>query len=174
MARKSSGRSNGKLLPLSNEEILTRENIPAAGSVPQRMLETFSRSRVYCTSDDDNFDPRKNFTRVKGARGTWELSLGQPISSGLPIKKIGQFASGSLKSKGGADALQGFRPRWQPYIYHPKAIAAPSPHKVVRRKNGAKVFPDIVFNYDDRQLFYPAGYPWQSVGRLFVSSSPRR
>jgi hypothetical protein len=41
---------------------------------------------------------------------------------------------------------------------------------MLQRKSGALVQPHIVFNHDDRTVFWPEGYPWHCVGRVFVKT----
>lgn len=165
--RKRNGRRQA---PLSPAEVLLRDNIPAAQLPPPEIAERLATSRVYLVSNDDAFDPRERLTKVKGSKGTWELSTSHPVVSGLPVERTKRVARASLRRRGQATDLEGFRPPWQPHIYHPKTFAAEVEPRMLRRKSGANVRPDTVFNNDDREMFYPQGYPWHCVGRVFVSS----
>ena len=156
--------------PLSNAEVLMRENVPASEPVPKTVADNLSRKSAFVQSSDPAFDPRSCFTKVKGSNGTWELSTTASMVSGLPVERAGRVKPGSLgRGRKGDPVLKGFRPPWQPYNFHPKAVSLENP-PMLQRRSGVKVRPDTVFNRDDRQTFYPAGYPWHCIGRLFVSS----
>lgn len=163
-----SGRERG---PLTNDEVLARDNIPASEPIPADVAERFGRRSIFLLSDDEDYDPRKDFTRVEGSRGTWELSTRAPVVGGLRVERAERVERGSMRQSGEASALESFRPPWQPYVYHPKMVATESRPRALERKNGAKVRPDTIFNTDDRQLFYPEGYPWHCVGKLIVSTA---
>jgi hypothetical protein len=86
--------------PLTTEEILRRDNIPASEPIPADIAERFADKRIFLLSDEKDFDPRKNFTKVKGSKGTWVLSTTQPLVSGLPVEKVEQVEPGSMSRKG--------------------------------------------------------------------------
>ena len=120
----SRGKHRNNPPPLSAAEILARDNVPASKPVPPPIAERLARHRVFIASSDEHFDPRKGLTRVKGSKGTWELSTSQPIVSGLPVERTRRLPVGSMKRKSGTDSeVEPFRPAWQPHIYHPKAVA---------------------------------------------------
>jgi hypothetical protein len=169
--RETKKKSTNRQAPLSPAEVLLRDNVPASEALPADIAERFARNRVYLVSNDEDFDPKKCLTKVKGLKGTWELSTSKPVVSGLPVERTARVAPGSLKRTGKVSALECFRPPWQPHIYHPKAVAGEFQPRTLQRKSGAKGQPDTVFNRDDRQFFYPQGFPWHCVGRLIVSSA---
>jgi Trypsin-like peptidase domain len=157
--------------PLSHQEILLRENVPASEPAPAD-FKTYSSRSIVVQSEEKDFDPRKYFTKVEGSRGLWEFSTTETVLQGLPIQRTGSIKPGSL-SRGQRirSSLQAFRPPWQPYVFHPKTLEPQPALPVMRRKRGDRVQPSgIVFNRDDRELFYPQGFPWQCVGRLLISS----
>jgi V8-like Glu-specific endopeptidase len=49
----------------------------------------------------------------------------------------------------------------------PRMSSPPARH-LLRRRNGTSVIPEFVFPPDDRSVYYPSGYPWRCIGRLFV------
>src|SRR4051812_28868519 len=87
--------------PLSAAEILARGNVPASKPVPAHIAERLARHRVFIPSSDEDFDPRKSLTKVKGSKGTWELSTSQPVVSGLPVERTRRLAADSVKRKSG-------------------------------------------------------------------------
>jgi V8-like Glu-specific endopeptidase len=60
-----------------------------------------------------------------------------------------------------------FKPAWMDYTPHPKMSA--EPQFLMRALDGRVIEPHYgVFGSDDRQVYYPSGYPWICVGRCFV------
>ena len=159
--------------PLTNEEVLRRDNIPASEPIPADIAERFAHKRILLCRTIETSTRERISRKSKVQRGTWVLSTTEPVVSGLPVEKVERVEPGSMRRKGGKEiALEGFRPPWQPYIYHPKTVAAKVRPQMLQRKSGAKVIPDVVFNYDDRQLFSPSGYPWHCIGKVNVSTPP--
>lgn len=157
--------------PLSRAEILMQENVPASEPVPENVAAIGAKRSVFIHSDDPDFDPRTCFSRVKGSKGSWEFSTTEPMVSGLPVETTGRVKPGSFRQGRQRDAvLKAYRPPWQPYVMHPKSVSVDLSPPMLKRKSGEKVRPDGVFNNDDREFFYPQGYPWHCIGRIFVSS----
>ena len=48
----------------------------------------------------------------------------------------------------------------------------PQPVRTLRRRSGRRVRPEYIFGADDRQTYFPLGYPWQCVGILWVRPLP--
>jgi hypothetical protein len=48
------------------KEILQRDNIPASETVPMEIAEKLANNKIVLSSDDRGFDPRKQFTKIKG------------------------------------------------------------------------------------------------------------
>ena len=83
-------KSTAEREPLTYDEILRRDNIPASEPIPADIADRFADKRIFLLSDEKGFDPRKNITKVKGSTGTWVLSTTQPVVSGLPVEKVEQ------------------------------------------------------------------------------------
>lgn len=158
--------------PLSLEELVRKENIPASEPVPKEMAEALAvGTRIVLWSDDPQFDPRKSFKKLDGYPSAWNLSVDRSVREGLPLQAVPAFKPGSLKwPDRGPRVVEGFRPPWQPHVYHPNTLVACPRPRLLTRKNGAKVRPHIVYNHDDRATFFPTGYPWHCIGRVFVSA----
>ena len=124
------------------------------------------------SSDDGGFDPRE-FTKIKGSSGAWELTTKDPVTVGLRVKTMERVAPSSLaraRKARGPRLAEPFRPSWQPYIYHPKTTTARVEPPTLTRKGGASVRPHTVFNRDDRELLFPDGYPWHCIGKVLVTA----
>ena len=155
--------------PLTADEIVRKEDLPATEPMPAEIAEKLARRRIVLSSADEDFDPRGHWKKVDGSKGAWELTSEAPVSHGLFVERAERVETGSLRR--GTGEIAPFRPAWQPLIFHPRQAYAEVGQRIMRRKNGAKVQPDTVFNRDDREMFYPTGYPWHCIGRVFVTTS---
>ena len=66
--RETKRKSNNRQAPLSPAEVLLRDNVPASEALPADIAERFARNRVYLVSNDEDFDPKKCLTKVKGLK----------------------------------------------------------------------------------------------------------
>ncbi|HEX2669651.1 MAG TPA: hypothetical protein VHM25_02210, partial [Polyangiaceae bacterium] len=159
--------------PLTLEEILQRDNVAPTEPIPAKIVEGLTRTSFVISSDAAEFDPRKHFTKVKGYQGAWELSATEyGIRQGLRVQSMERMTprlvARAVRSSASAEPS---RPAWHPYVYHPKTIAAgvTTEARSLRRKNGATVFAQTIFNRDDREMFLPDGYPWHCVGAVVIN-----
>lgn len=157
--------------PITAEEMLRLENIPASRAMPDEIRKQLYNRRMVISSSHAGFDPRKHFSRVEGEEGAWQLDTDYPVVSGIPVREMKRVEPDSLKvAPRKTVRVDAFRPEWQPHIYHPKMARFADERAMLRRKSGALVRPHIVFNNDDRAIFLPEGYPWHCVGRVFVKT----
>jgi hypothetical protein len=155
--------------PFTSEDILRMEDQPRTKPVPAEIAKRLAEHRIVLSSPDGRFDPRERWTRIKGAKGAWELVTPGQVSSGLLVEKMGRLGPRSLGRT--ATDLAPSRPPWQPFIYHPKRVAPEVGPRRMRRRNGTEVHPLTVFNRDDRDMFFPFGYPWHCVGKVLVTTA---
>jgi V8-like Glu-specific endopeptidase len=164
--RQKGGRRHEK--PLTTGEILQRDNVPAVEEVPAEIAGMVG-SRIVLSSDDPKFDPRY-FAKVKGSKGAWELTSKEPVIHGPRVERVERVAPGSLKrSARGQTGIEPSRPPWQSYVYHPKMVSGGVEGPSLRRKSGARVRAEAVWNYDDRELLWPDGYPWHCIGLVTLT-----
>jgi V8-like Glu-specific endopeptidase len=52
-------------------------------------------------------------------------------------------------------------------MYHPQLSVADR-FALLRRAGGSRVRPNVVMGSDNRQVYYPLGYPWHCIGRIYV------
>jgi V8-like Glu-specific endopeptidase len=159
-------RANDATPPMSADEYLTLENMPASAPVPET-LETPTTVRVTIHSGGKRFDPTK-LAAWQEESGAWEFELPEDAHLGLPGREYGRMSRAEvargIKARVNADAN---RPEWVDYTPHPKLTTYPRPR--MRRLSGRAIDPHYgVFGPDDRQVFYPSGYPWTCIGRIFV------
>lgn len=156
--------------PSGPEEFLRLDNEPAADKLPEELAaQAEGRTISIATRDDvdlDRFDPRK----VESGR--WELALPEGTGLVMPGRESGRISVDDVSKgidpefarSGGLDAS---RPAWVDFEPHPKVTVPRSP--VLRRIDGRILEPHYgVFGADERQVYYPTGYPWTCVGKVYV------
>lgn len=103
-------------------------------------------------------------------------AAGFEVTSGSFVTGLTVASSGvaKLPTKGSTRAapneLEAYRPDWSGVQYLPGAAdpVTPEAAHVLRRRSGKKVRPEYVFGADDRKVYFPSGYPWRCIGRIFV------
>ena len=153
--------------PQGLEEYLALENSVARQRMPRELAEAAARNRVVLHAPEGGFDPSR-ITKSRDIPGGWELNLPSSAGVGMPGLRAGRLELSEVKRriKSSVDT-EPFRPPWIDYTPHPK-ISAPRT-AVLRRVNGKVLEPHYgVFGSDDRVVYYPLGYPWTCVGKVFV------
>jgi hypothetical protein len=161
--------------PQPLDEILALDNTIARQRMPRDLAEAARTPRVTIYAPR-GFDP-KGIRKSREVEGGWELELPQGAGLGIPGRKAGRLGIAAVQRgiKASVDT-EAFRPPWIDYTPHPKISSATRP--LLRKIDGTLVQPHYgVFGADDRVVYYPSGYPWTCVGKLFVyntwpSSSP--
>jgi V8-like Glu-specific endopeptidase len=157
--------------PLGPDEYLLLNNEPAKQSMPEKLAAEVKTRCVSIYVPGKGFDPGKVF-KSRETSGEWEIEL--PNGSGLvlPGRKRGRMspaevASGIKGEMSIKDRSEPFRPPWIEYTPHPK-VGTPS-KPLMRRIDGRKLVPHYgVFGPDNRQVYYPSGYPWTCIGKILV------
>ena len=165
-------------VPLTPSQLVSFDNVGATESMPYDMSRRLAHQRLYLSSADEKADLSTSVKRHACLAGSWEIDLPAKGIVGLP-GRTGELVNLESASKSilGRSRLDGFRPPWADHVFHPKLSGPDVPQDVLRRFNGSPISPHSVgiFGSDDRKPFYPSGYPWQCIGRLFTwkdSSQP--
>jgi V8-like Glu-specific endopeptidase len=162
--------------PSGPEEFLTLNNATATQSLPKELADAAERLHVTVHAPGTELEARK-MTRSEERPGSWEIALPAGTGLGLPGREAGRLSptevARDLKSRAGAD-VEAFRPQWVDYTPHTKVSTDRQP--LLKTVKGRMIEPHYgVFGADDRVVYYPSGYPWTCVGRIFVwnnASSP--
>ena len=148
--------------PLGPDDYVVLNNKPATKQMPKELAAEAKSLRVQIYSPAKSFDPRKTI-RSGQAPGVWEMDLPQGTGLGLPGLKGGRMSPAEVVSgiKGkvsATDNSEPFQPEWVDYTPHAKISTASKP--LLRRIDGRPVEPFFgIFGADDRQVYYPSGYP---------------
>jgi len=158
-------------LPHGPDEYLRLNNTAAERPIPKEIAAEAQTRRVSIYAPQKGYEPGK-IIKSRDASNAWEIDLPRGAALGLPGRKYGRMSPqevvrGIKSSLSASEASRPFRPDWIDYTPHPKISTATKP--LLQRIDGRPVEPFYgVFGADDRQVYYPSGYPWSCVGKILV------
>ena len=167
-------RSPDVAAPLTPDELLLRDNIPASQPLPRELENHFSNPSLIVSAGSISADATPYITPIPGESSAYRISLPAQAIFGLPGRRAERFAAGHLSQQfAGVRYTEPFRPQWTSHIFHPKVTTAVS-SPLMRSVTGRHVVPySGVFGNDDRITLYPGGYPFNCVGKLFTYGDDR-
>lgn len=150
--------------PLIADDYLILDNKKAEKPLPKEIEEAALQSGIKIYSKSKSLG---EFIRSKDKAGGFELVLPEGANVGLPGIKAEKFSHQTLrKMLDNKVDTNGYRPPWVDFTPHPKTTVYQRPF--IRRPNGDIIEPYYgIFGADDRQVFYPSGYPWNCIGKIF-------
>jgi V8-like Glu-specific endopeptidase len=157
--------------PLTPSQLVFRDNVVATEQMPDAVARRLAQRRLYLSSTDANVDLLACLKRNADAAGMWELDLPAKSVAGLPGRTAERLHPKSiLKDLHSNASLDAFRPSWADHVFHPKMSGVPDlSQTLLRTIRGRTIRPKYgVFGSDDRIPYYPSGYPWQCIGRVFT------
>jgi V8-like Glu-specific endopeptidase len=155
--------------PLTPDEYLTLDNTPASQRIPKG-LDVGATRQIIIHGSGNAAGPK--LVKSREHPGAWEFELPADGALGLPGRKAGRMSPAEvvrgIKGKQPLGQLaEPFRPHWLDYSPHPKLVTRSK--QLLRMLDGRRVEPHYgVFGSDDRQVYYPSGYPWTCVGKILV------
>lgn len=155
--------------PLSADELLALDNLAAQREAPPHVVQQLNTRLLQLSGSGE---------KIEGAvwdadrhADSFSLALPGSVKVGLPGRTLEVFDLDSVrKSAGDALHVEGYHPEWADLVYHPKVAARPR-RKGLRTFDGRRVTPlnqEFIYGPDDRQLYYPSGYPWQCIGKVDI------
>jgi V8-like Glu-specific endopeptidase len=159
--------------PLTPDDVVRLPDSVRNHKPPASLGHLLSTNSFSAPGNDPDVSPDKLIRRLhlpEGMRG-WNLP-DHAIVRGLPGRESGRLSRATVRAAiGESTHTEGFRPDWADLMHVPRVSAGLS-RPTMRRMNGRRVRPTYVFGNDDRVPFYPTGYPWQCIGRVFVWTDP--
>ena len=179
MAAKNGKKADGKTRkgtagnepPFGPGEYLSLDNKPATKIMPKDLASEIESRRVSIRVPEKGFDLRKAATSSKDSRD-WEIALPNGSTLTRPGRDYGRMSPAEvakgIKGKTSARKMSDpYQPPWLNYEPHAKVTAQSRP--LMHRVDGRLYEPHFgVFGTDNREVYYPSGYPWSCVGRIFV------
>ena len=157
--------------PLTPSQLVFHDNAIATEPMPDDMARRLAQRRLYLASTDTKTDLSARLKRHADVAGLWELDLPPKSVVGLPGRTAERLDPKSIpKNILGKTHLAAFRPPWVNHVLHPKLSGVPEASQTLLRTiKGRVIRPSYgVYGSDDRAPYYPSGYPWQCIGRVFT------
>jgi len=154
--------------PLTVDNLVALDN-RADAEEPAQLLEMRQSGAQYISALTGRAKPDIQLKKLAG-HDVWGFRLGKDFVLG----QIGEKAEALPRPKETTTDLQTFEPscpKWSGVTYHPK-ISNPRPIRPFRRVKGQRVIPHYVFGSDNRQVYYPSGYPWRCIGLVLAWTNP--
>lgn len=167
---KAQSRPAGTAPPSGPDEFLALDNCPAERAMPDDLSAEAVTQRVWIR--DSQPAARAGSRGAPAHAGIREILLPQGSGLGLPGESLvrmsaAEVARGLKRGKSRKADVEPYRPPWVDFRPHAKVGSASGP--LMHRLNGALIEPFYgVFGNDDRQVYYPSGYPWHCVGKVLV------
>ena len=151
-------------VPMKNDDFIQLDNRVTSERIPEELVSEHVRIPIYVK--DGKFEPK--IVKSKNEGGGWEIELpleSSLVSAGQLLERVSvQEIQHGLSEKVDTEPNM---PKWVDYTPHNKISSASM--DMMYRINGKPIVPHYgVFGTDDRQVYYPSGYPWHCVGRVFV------
>lgn len=159
--------------PLTPDAVVRRADQIKARPAPAALGSLMSTNSIFIPAAARNH-PLEKLIRplhLPGDMTAYSIT-GHGAVRGLPGREYGRVArEETLKVAGERRLTEGRRPDWADLVHAPR-VSAGLVRPSMRRLKGRRVRPHYVFGNDARIPFYPTGYPWQAIGRIFVWTDP--
>ncbi|MDE2060641.1 MAG: trypsin-like serine protease [candidate division NC10 bacterium] len=160
--------------PLMPDQVIRLKDVIKRMDIPNELQSLKSSHSLTVVGAASDYKLESNLYKIalkKKGMSAWNIRA-QSTIRGLPGMEAGRISRDEVKkTKGAGGLVKGHRPEWADLVHYPKM----SPGIIranLRRINGRRVRPHYVFGNDDRQPFFPSGYPWQCIGRVFAWTDP--
>jgi hypothetical protein len=162
--------------PLRPDQMLQLDNV-LKHNAPPKELQSLKSSNSFTLPDvASHFRLQEIIHKVDLQNGlsAWNIDGKQKVIRGLPVQEFIRHKRPHVKPEAPTLPLPPpSRPDWADLIYHPK-MSSRIVRPTLRRNNGKRLHPHgfIWGGNDVRQPFFPSGYPWQCIGRVFAYADP--
>lgn len=153
--------------PMDADAVLRLDNEP--GELDDGALKELRASRLYLSSLDGQREPEFDLERTQ-----WQNQWRVDLDAELVVGQLGRDGERAEVPERGTIDVEEFdpeRPDGGGITYHPK-LGGNQIQDRLRRRNGQAVTPERVFPPDERQVFYPSGYPWHCIGKIYTWTDP--
>jgi V8-like Glu-specific endopeptidase len=160
--------------PLNLDQLIRMDNRVHNQKPPGALRSLRSTNSLSIAGASHTFKPETGFNKLDLGKNiaAWNIKGENNLVRGLVGKEAGRLSRDEVKkTKGAGGSSQASRPDWCDLTYHPR-VSPGVERTTLRRLNGNRVRPSYVFGPDARQPFYPWGYPWQCIGRVFTWTDP--
>jgi len=159
--------------PLNLDELAQRPDLPATEKMPDEVASKLSAATVYVSEVEGGGRIKDPVLKLHESSGrdqkAWQFVLPPSTALGLPGRSALRLerAERDVSQRGNPTAPH--RPLWAEQTFETRIAAEYPQRPTIRRKNGRIIEPYYgVYGADDRRVFWPSGYPWRCIGRVFT------
>jgi len=155
--------------PLTAEHLAKFENTAATVEMPARWAEFLSRRRLELTVTGRMKGEPFEALRSHDAAGIRRWNLAPGVAIGMRGRKLERLTPRRVRVRAGVEGPAAHIPPWVPRVYHPTLSAPPlwASGSVERHGRRGELFYGV-YPPEDRQVYYPSGYPWQCIGKVYA------
>lgn len=166
--------STANELPLSAEDLVRRGVDSGSGDVPAELLSPEGAHSVTVAVAEEGAEAEIRSAEALDG-GLIRVRLNGVVAGGVPGAGADRIATAELEKFGGEDTEPGRRPPWADLAYLPRP-SVPHADQPLRRFRGGSVIPSQdcvahIIDAENRTEYWPSGYPWHCIGKLFVWSN---
>jgi V8-like Glu-specific endopeptidase len=171
--------------PLTPDQLLSYDNVPGSSEMPVELKKYLTTSRLIMTTSEKGFKfDKQNHQHSIDGDYVYEWNLPSGTFVGQLVRKVMDLKTKPPPKQGiGSAQIRPHKPAWADHIYHPKRTIASRGIIMPKRTITSRLHKEVlhrpkphrngqvfygVYGVDDRTVYYPSGYPWQCVGRIFV------
>ncbi len=158
-------------LPLTPDELLKRDNTSASEPVPPELARRFATRQLIVSGLNEPIKTEKVEIEYGKDVSAFQWRLPAHAIIGLSGRTATRLPSPSPEKKSAALAstAEPYRPKWADQIYHLKrTVVQPWARGPISRPGYTGEVYYGVYPPDDRAVYYPSGYPWQCIGKIYV------
>lgn len=153
--------------PMGADDLVQLDNEP--GEIDPEEIADLREPHLYLSSGAEQQRPTFEVSETQ-FDDQWRVALDADLVTGQ-IGRERDAVETPTRDDPVEHEFDSFRPDESGVTYHPK-IASDQHHRQLQRRSGQLVTPERVFGADDRQVFYPSGYPWRCTGKIFAWTNP--
>jgi hypothetical protein len=148
--------------------VALREDVAATAPVPEAIARQFAAPRLVVSAKSGR-SVAAQLARGEEIDGTWQLHEPGDLVLGLRGRTAERLRSEEVRGRAlPGNTTPAHRPPWVSQVFHPRPSTPPR-RPLLRTTKGGRVEPFYgVFGSDDRKVYYPSGYPWRCIGRVFT------
>ncbi len=165
--KKNAGK-RGPERPMSADELVHLDNVPDK-KMPDSVRKLVETRREYLSAEKGRAEPDLKLKKERGQQ-SWSFDIPDGFFQGR-IGKSGKELPTVRPKTERIVTVKPMRPNWSGISYHPKLTSAAQPAYPRKDKRKQRV-PEKVFGSDQRQIFYPSGYPWRCTGKIYAWTDP--
>jgi V8-like Glu-specific endopeptidase len=150
-----------------SDDLIRLDNTPER--IDEEKLRELRTRRLILSSASEKARPEFEARELESGNA-WELDLGEDVIVGH-LGDEGEAIDVPAREARSESELDFYLPEGDGVTYHPK-VGTDRIHEPLARRKGEVITPHYVFGADNRVVYFPSGYPWRCIGKIFAWTDP--